>query len=133
MNYSYREAVLNDVREWIEENYPIVPFGDAITPVFESREDAINHLNDTLWIEDSVTGNASGSYTFSRARARENVLSDPDAVKEAFEEFGEKSRFADLFFSDGWESIDVITRCHCLYLAVETAINELPDEYFEEV
>lgn len=133
MNYSYREAVLGDVREWIEENYPIVPFGDAITPVFESREDAIDHLNDTLWIADSVTGNGSGSYTFNSFRARENVLSDPDTVKEAFEEFDEKSRFADLVFSDEWETIDVITRCYCLYCAVETAINELPDEYFEEV
>lgn len=133
MNYNYHEAVLNDVREWIEENYPIVPFGKSITPIFESREDAIEHLNDTLWIEDSVTGNASGSYTFSRFSARENVLSDLDAVKEAFEEFGEKSRFADLFFSEDWESMDVITRCYCLYCAVETAINELPDEYFKEV
>lgn len=133
MSYSYREAVLSDVREWIEDNYSIVPFGDAITPVFESREDAIEHLYDTLWTEDSVTGNASGSYTFNRAKAREYVLSDPDTVKEAFDVFEEESRFTDLFFSDEWETMDVIARCYCLYWAVETAIIDLPDEYFKEV
>lgn len=125
-NYNYHEAVLADVREWLEDH------ADEL-PRFEDRDEMIQYLNDEMWTADSVTGNASGSYTFSRFKARENVLADPDTVKEAFEEFDEKSRFADLFFSDEWETMDVITRCYCLYLAVETAINELPDEYFEEV
>ena len=39
-----------------------------------------------MWNADSVTGNASGSYTFSRARAKEYVLGSTDLLKEAYEE-----------------------------------------------
>lgn len=32
----------------------------------KEREDFENDLNEVLWESDSVTGNGSGSYTFSR-------------------------------------------------------------------
>jgi len=124
-NYNYHEAVLADVREWLEDHF------DELPPRFEDRDEMIQYLNDEMWTADSVTGNASGSYTFCTATAKEYVLSDPDTVKEAFEEFDEESRFADLFFSDEWETMDVIARCYCLVGAISEAVDELPDHLFE--
>lgn len=125
MSYNYHDAVLADVREWLADH------ADELPPRFEDRDEMIEYLNDELWIADEVTGNASGSYTFCRATAKEYVFSDLGAVKEAFEEFDEKSRFADLFFSDEWETMDVIARCYCLYGAISEAVANLPEHLFE--
>ena len=62
--YSYREAVKSDVREWMEENY--IQWQDLTEGV------ADEYVYDACWVSDSVTGNASGSYTFSRSEARDN-------------------------------------------------------------
>ncbi len=45
-----------------------------------------DEMLDELFVDDSVTGNGSGSYTFSSARALENVrslISDADFTAEA--------------------------------------------------
>lgn len=63
--YNYLEAMKQDVKEYIEENINATDY--------EIKEDLEEYLNDTLWTEDSVTGNASGSYTFNRATAK-NML-----------------------------------------------------------
>lgn len=124
-NYNYHEAVLADVREWLEDH------ADELPPRFEDRDEMIQYLNDEMWTADSVTGNASGSYTFSRTTAKDYVLSDLDTVREAVEEFGEKKQFCDWFFAEEWESIDVLARCYCLYGAISEAVGELPGHLFE--
>lgn len=53
--YDYREAMTEDVKEWIKENVDL-------TEWTEDREGLEQQLNDDLWTEDSITGNASGSY-----------------------------------------------------------------------
>lgn len=63
--YNYLESVKEDVRNYIEEN--------AIVVTSNNREELEQELNDTLFTEDSVTGNASGSYTFSTWQAEENL------------------------------------------------------------
>lgn len=52
--YNYLEAVKEDVKNYIDNE---INFTD-----FDSLEELKEKLNDELWIEDSVTGNASGSY-----------------------------------------------------------------------
>lgn len=80
MSYDYREAVKNDVLEYITNE---IDFLD-----YESIEDLEEFLNDELWTEDSVTGNASGSYTFNTWEAEENICHNLDLLGEALEEFG---------------------------------------------
>lgn len=46
------------------------------------------YLNDELWTADSVTGNGSGSYTFSTWKAEEYLAHNWDILTEALEEFG---------------------------------------------
>lgn len=57
--YDYLEAVKDDVREYIKDH-------DLLEEGWQdSRDELEEKLNDDLWAEDSVTGNASGSYTFN--------------------------------------------------------------------
>ena len=61
--YNYLDAMKEDVLTAIRENYTLSDY--------ENREELEERLNDDLWIDDAVTGNASGSYTFNSARAAE--------------------------------------------------------------
>lgn len=55
--YNYFAAVKEDVLNYINENEIVV--------TSENRDEVEQELNDTLFTCDSVTGNASGSYTFN--------------------------------------------------------------------
>ena len=59
--YNYLEAMKSDIKDYIKN--------EVNTSNYSDREELENDLNDILWNEDSVTGNASGSYTFNCAEA----------------------------------------------------------------
>ena len=96
-----------------------------------------NDLEEACWIADDVTGNASGSYYFNGARAREKVLENPDEVREALGEFCDAEEIGNMFLDQDYEKIDVITRCYWLGLAIqefvdENDIEELLDSFLED-
>lgn len=107
----YMEQVKADALEAIEEN--------------ASYYEDWDEMNEALWIDDSVTGNGSGSYTFNTAQAAENVagiIFDDDAL-EAFAELG----YDGIPTKEGAEACDVIARC----IALGYVSGEL-EEAFEE-
>lgn len=107
-NYDYREAVCEDIRAYIKENG------------FESEE----QLNDDLWCEDSVTGNASGSYTFSTWQAEENLCHNWAILEDALNEFG----YDDVnIVEKGAEWCDVTIRCYVLGECISQVVGELRD------
>ena len=110
--YDYLSAVESDVREYIENNVDFHDYSD----LDEMKED----LNEKLFVEDSVTGNASGSYTFNTWKAEEYICHNLDLLAEANEEFGGSSDI----LSDGAEACDVTIRCYLLGQAIE---NVAPD------
>lgn len=114
--YDYYEAVKKDVLKYIEEEVDT----DGID--FEELE---TQLYDDLFTEDSVTGNASGSYTFSRAQAQEYVEENKDLIREMCSEFGCEKRVKDWWLSKDYESIDVSIRCYVLGSAISSALEEL--------
>lgn len=67
-------------------------------------------LYDELFVEDSVTGNGSGSYTFSNAEAEKNVAGSIQLLGEAMDEF---CSGPDLL-KKGAEACDVAIRCYLL-------------------
>lgn len=86
-------------------------------------------VEEDLWIDDSVTGNGSGSYTFSTAKAQENVkdlLFDEDFIWEAE---GMGYTIGGLL-DKGPESVDVIARCMALSY-VRDEIEEAFEEYLD--
>lgn len=110
--YDYLSAVESDVREYIENNVDFHDYSD----LDEMKED----LNEKLFVEDSVTGNASGSYTFNAWKAEEYLCHNLDLLAEANEAFGGSSDI----LSDGAEMCDVTIRCYLLGQAIE---NVAPD------
>lgn len=118
--YDYKEAVKEDVLQYIRDEVELSAFDDM--------EELEEHLNETLWIEDSVTGNASGSYTFSIWEAEENLCHNFDLLAEAAAEFGES---LDKVLEDGAEAADVTIRCYLLAGAIAEALEEIEEEFKE--
>lgn len=118
-NYNYREAVKNDVLEYIKNE---IDFAD-----YDTIEELSEKLNDDLFTEDSVTGNASGSYTFSTYEAEENLCHNLDLLAEAVEEFGGTTDI----LKDGAEACDVVIRCYLLGEAISEALEEIEDDFNE--
>lgn len=110
--YDYLSAVESDVREYIENNVNFHDYSD----LDEMKED----LNEKLFVEDSVTGNASGSYTFNNWKAEKYLCHNLNLLAEANEAFGGSSDI----LSDGAEMCDVTIRCYLLGQAIE---NVAPD------
>lgn len=116
--YNYYEAVKEDVKQYIEDNADYYNYAEM------SRDELEQELNDTLWTEDSVTGNGSGSYTFNSNEAFDNLKGNLDLLAEACEEFGSVD-----VLKDGAEACDVTIRCYLL----GNAINEVLDEVYDNI
>lgn len=121
--YDYRQNVKDDVKNYIKEN--------EIHWTEDDRDDVQEKLHDDLWVEDSVTGNASGSYTFNRWQAEENVCHNWDLFQEACEEFGSENTAAEIL-EHGAEWVDVTIRCYLLGECIGTAMDELEAEGWNE-
>lgn len=117
--YDYREAVKEDVLEYINNE---INFED-----FDTLDELEEKLNDDLWTEDSVTGNASGSYTFNTYEAEENLAHNWDLLAEALEEFGNEENP----ISKGAEWCDVTIRCYLLGECIAAALEEIEDDFNE--
>ena len=115
--YNYLEAVTNDAKAAILENMDMWEW--------HNREELEENANDWLWTADEVTGNGSGSYTFSTWKAEENLCHNMDELEEACNEFGQDIGEA---VKQGAEACDVAIRCYLLGQAISDAIDELEEE-----
>lgn len=122
--YNYKEAIENDIREWMEENREL----------WDSEEDGdvvYEIVSDSVWMADSVTGNASGSYTFNRLQARQYFFEDEDSddyISEMFNAgFITRQDFAGAVSESNWEVIDVSIRCYL----VSECLSKILDEIFD--
>ena len=124
--YNYFEAMTEDVKEYIRESIDTNDYSD--------RDELEEALNNDLWTTDSVTGNASGSYTFSSYQAKEYILDNIDLLSEMCSEFGtDNSEIGAKFLNEEWEWMDVSIRCYLLAQAITAALDEMEDELtFEE-
>nr|DAF69634.1 MAG TPA: hypothetical protein [Bacteriophage sp.] len=115
--YDYLEVVTNDAKQAILENLENWNFSD--------REELEEIANDNLWTDDSVTGNASGSYTCNAWEAEENLCHNMDELEEACNDFGQDMGEA---VKQGAEYCDITIRCYLLSQAISAAIDELEEE-----
>ena len=90
-------------------------------------QDDLSDLQDDLFNEDSVTGNASGSYTFNESEAEEHLLYNRDLLVEALKEFAVPSYELLYGYIDDPEAEDVLVRCYLLPQAIEAAINNIKE------
>lgn len=114
--YDYFAAVKEDVLNYINENNIVV--------TSENRDEVEQDLNDTLFTCDSVTGNASGSYTFNAWTAEEYLCHNWDLLGEALTELG-----CDMSYIErGAEACDVTIRCYLLGQAISEVLDEVETE-----
>ena len=118
-NYNYLENIKADVKEYIDNEINLKDFS--------GREELEEKLNDTLWTEDSVTGNASGSYYCNSWKAEEALAHNWDLLAEAMKEFGCE---VDLL-EKGAEWADVTIRCYLLGQAIGEVLDEMEEELEE--
>lgn len=129
-DYNYLDHITDDVIDAIKERQSWNGEPKRIYHrTTDGREVLAEWLNDELWTNDSVTGNASGSYTFNTYTAEENLCHNFDLLEQACSEFGQNLSDA---VREGAEFCDVTIRCYLLSQAVEEAIAQLEDEdWFE--
>ena len=122
--YNYKEQVRADVREWIDDNKEQIEGLD--------RHDAYEVIYDSCWVDDSVTGNASGSYTYSRWEARQNFFNDEDSdeyIDQMIEDgFTCRESVGRAVQESQWELLDVSIRCWLLC----DAVSDVLDEYYDD-
>ena len=117
-NYNYYEAVKNDVLDYINNE---IDLQEALVEANNDIDILSENLHDVLFVTDSVTGNASGSYTFSTYQAEEYLCHNFELLSEALAEFG-----CDLtYLEKGAEACDVTIRCYLLGNAISEALAEL--------
>lgn len=109
MDYNYYESMKEDIKEYLKDT--------------DCRD--YDQLYDEMFIDDSITGNASGSYTFSTYKAEENIAHNLDILKEALDEFGQDYNLA---LENGAEWCDVTIRCYLLGQVLQEVLDEESEE-----
>lgn len=120
--YNYMEAVADDVRDYIENEIDLTEWKG-------NRDGLEEKLNDDLWVCDSVTGNASGSYYCNSWKAEEALAHNWDLLAEALTEFGQDGTDV---LKEGAEAMDVTIRCYLLWQAIAEVLDDLEEELAEE-
>lgn len=115
--YNYLENVKEDVLEYIREN--------DIEITEDNRDEIEQELYDNLFVDDSVTGNASGSYYCNSYKAEQALVGNLDLLHDALREFGGDS--IDVL-EKGAEWCDVTIRCYLLGQALSEVIDEILGE-----
>lgn len=118
--YSYPSHVKNDIKEFIEKRLDSGTFGLLI----QGDEDTIQDVEDLMFDQDDVTGNASGSYTFNTFEAEQNLMGNWDLLREAKEELQPD---VDLI-EKGPEFCDVMIRCYLLDWCFNKALNDIVND-----
>lgn len=118
--YDYFRAVVSDVRDYINSE---ISFSDWTG----NRDGLEEQLNEDLWIDDSVTGNASGSYYCNTWRAEEALAHNLDTIAEVASEFGIEPTISD-GYEHGAEWWDVSIRCYYLSQAIAEVLDEFEEE-----
>ena len=124
--YNYRKELCEDIRYWLKENDEWkAEYADenGVWLRDDNRDEIAQDLNDRLWVEDGVTGNASGSYTFNAWKAEEYLCLNLDLLGEAMSAFG--CRLGEYYEEHGAEGCDVTIRCYLLGECIETVLNEM--------
>ena len=124
--YNYFEAVKADVAEYITNEIDLNEWAGR-------RDDLEESLNDDLWIDDSVTGNASGSYWCNTWKAEECLAHNWDEIENVASEFGMEAKISDgyLYGAEYW---DVSIRCYYLGQAIAAVLDEIENQGgFDEI
>ena len=124
--YDYEEAVRSDIKDYILESYDRNDLAD-----FDDEDDFKDCLIDILVDEDSITGNANGSYYCNSYKAQEALNGNMDLLRDACEALDLSNEEVGERFLDGdFEYFDCIVRCYIV--TYTNVIEDVVDELLEE-
>lgn len=115
--YNYLEAVTANAKQWLLDNYEVD---------FLAESEDYSTFYDEMFDEDSVTGNASASYTFNTWEAEEYLCHNMQLLERAADKFGYNEIPRE--WVESAETADVIIRCYYLEEAIYNAIKEIKEE-----
>lgn len=118
--YSYPKAVKSDIREYLKDELDVGTFGLLI----QGDDDTIEDVREVLFQDDSITGNASGSYTMNSLKAEQNLTGNWDLLQEAKEELNPT---IDLI-EKGPEFCDVLIRCYLVDWCFNETLNDIVNQ-----
>lgn len=121
--YDYYEEVKQAIEDVLNDKAYYLNI-EAVHP--NDLEEYEEVLNEELWNEDAVTGNASGSYYCNSYEAEEALAHNLRLVAEALEGLGYNS--LDIDALNDTERLDVFIRCHILQSCIREYIE---DNYLE--
>lgn len=125
--YNYYEEIKKAVKEAAENEYTL----ETIDPI--DLDEYKEALNDALWVDDSVTGNASGSYFCNTYKAEEALAHNWDLMEEALQEFRTLGYNDFDILEKGAEWVDVTIRCYILGSCIAEYIDENRQELEAEL
>lgn len=123
--YNYYDEVLQVVEDAVNDGYS----PEMLEPV--DLEDYADALNEALWVDDSVTGNASGSFFCNAYMAEEALVGNWGLAAEALEELGCNEGLNP--FARGAEWVDVSVRCYLLSRCIGDYIEAHGKELTERI
>lgn len=125
--YNYLENIKEDVKTALTSDYKELLTAYRTAETFLEKESVKEEMKEALWVDDAVTGNASGSYTFNTWQAEENLCHNWDLLEEMAEEYGVDLNYA-FQLKKGAEYCDVAIRCYLLGQALAEVLEELEAE-----
>ena len=125
MRYAYQYRIKVDVEDYLFEN---MEREEIYKRYKEDPDELMEWLDEQCWVADSVTGNASGSYTFNREEAKEYVLDNIELCVEALTEFCQLDELGKKISGGDWEWLDVTIRCYLLSSIIGEVLESLEDD-----
>lgn len=118
VKYLFEERLAEglDLEDFIDEDYNV------------DTDEIFEYLDEACFCNDSVTGNASGSYTFNSCVAEKNIADAWDVMAEIYRHWG----IEDNPFDKGAEYWDVTIRCYLLGDAIVYCMDKLKTMVVDE-
>lgn len=121
--YDYYKSVKEDIKQGLNDWFDFKNIED-----YSSIDEVIYDAYNDFLNSDSITGNGSGSYTFSSWKAEENLCHNMDLLKEALDEFGGDFNG----YIESAEACDVVIRCYVFGQLIGDVVKEFVEEIFPE-
>lgn len=120
--YDYKDAMREDIINHFAWEYSVAELLEQLDDPERFKE----QLTDDLWIDDSITGNASGSYFCNSWKSLEAVTGNMDLLGYMVCEWDIDAKTIGEKFIDGdWEWFDVSIRCYLLGEVVAELVDDL--------
>ena len=131
MIYDYRKALCADIERFIFEEYTEEDIACAAFAVDFGDNPVADTMYDALFLADDVTGNGSGSYTFSAYRAQKNLCGNLELLCDALDEFGADAEYYKSCLLNP-EKADVVIRCYLLPEMLSVVLADLNRYYYTD-